>query len=107
MRRCYDDICFFFHDPFGGDVIGVLWRPDALRQRPIEDAVATPGGGGVIVPGLRFEEKTIGALTGDVIEDLDKKKIYVEFNIQAFVEDVKAIGDGIVQDVQVNVENWN
>ena len=46
-------------------------------------------------------------MTGDVIEDLDKKKIYVEFNIQAFVEDVKAIGDGIVQDVQVNVENWN
>ena len=49
----------------------------------------------------------MGTLTGDIIEDLGKKKIHVEFNVQAFVEDVKIMGEGIVEDVRVKTENWS
>ena len=101
MRRSYEETCYFFHDPFGGDVIGVLWRPEVLRQKPLEEL--SDG----IPPGQRFEERTVGTLTGDIIEDLGKKKIHVEFNVQAFVEDVKIMGEGIVEDVKVKTENWN
>ena len=65
-----------------------------------DDAVIVP-------PGMRFVEKTVGALTGDLIEDLGKKKTHAEFNVQAFVEDVKIMGDGLVANVEVKTENWS
>ena len=106
LRRCYDGVCFFFHDPFGGDVIGVLWRPEMLRQRPL-DQMSAADDVVVVRPGMRFVEKTVGALTGDLIEDLGKKKTHAEFNVQAFVEDVKIMGDGLVANVEVKTENWS
>ena len=61
----------------------------------------------VVPPGMRFVEKTVGALTGDVIEDLGKKKTHAEFNVQAFVDDVKIMGEGLVAKVEVKTENWS
>ena len=58
-------------------------------------------------PAMRIEEKTVGALTGDVIEDLGKRKAYIDFHVQAFVDDVKILGDGLVERVEMKTENWS
>ena len=106
LRRCYEEICYFFHNPHGGDVVGVLWRPEVLLQKPLEES-SSGVSSGIPPPAMRFEERTVGTLTGDVIEDLGKRKTHVEFNVQAFVEDVKILGDGIVEQVHVRTENWS
>lgn len=31
LRRQYSDIALFFHDSLGGDVIGVVWKPEVSR----------------------------------------------------------------------------
>ena len=75
-----------------------------MAQRPLEEALAERSG---LLPGMRIEEKTVGTLTGDVIEDLGKRKTHIEFHVQAFVEDVKILGDGLVEKVEMKTENWS
>ena len=29
-------MALFFHDPYGGDVIGILWKPNMLRAAPFK-----------------------------------------------------------------------
>lgn len=34
LREAYRQFALFFHDPCGGDRIAVLWRPEALEEKP-------------------------------------------------------------------------
>uniref|UniRef100_A0A8C4WRC8 Nucleolar protein 6 n=1 Tax=Eptatretus burgeri TaxID=7764 RepID=A0A8C4WRC8_EPTBU len=36
LRAAFDDFALFFHDPHGGDVIGVLWKPQAFLSFPFK-----------------------------------------------------------------------
>jgi hypothetical protein len=46
-------------------------------------------------------------MTGDVIDDMGRASTVVEFNVEALVDDVNIMGDGLVERVELKTENWN
>jgi len=36
LRDAFEDIALFFSDLYGGSVIGVLWKPQALQEKPFK-----------------------------------------------------------------------
>ncbi|EDO40309.1 predicted protein [Nematostella vectensis] len=86
LREAFSDIALFFHDPHGGDMIAVLWRPNALSpalfkvlhaeyKAPVKESLTSS------------KKRTAHAPT-------------VEPNIPAILEDFKIIGEGLVKSVQ-------
>ncbi|XP_061379629.1 nucleolar protein 6 [Danaus plexippus] len=79
LRSAYDEFAVFFNDPYGGDVIAVLWRPSVEDGRHLEVLNANalrPAAGGTETP--------------------------YRVNLDAIVEDFKILGRGLVKEVVVN-----
>lgn len=36
MQKNYGDFILFFHDSYGGNVIGGLWKPASLQERDVK-----------------------------------------------------------------------
>nr|XP_032514670.1 nucleolar protein 6-like [Danaus plexippus plexippus] len=79
LRSAYDEFAVFFNDPYGGDVIAVLWRPSVEDGRHLEVLNAN----------------ALRPAAGD-------GKTPYRVNLDAIVEDFKILGRGLVKEVVVN-----
>ncbi|XP_064627089.1 nucleolar protein 6-like [Lineus longissimus] len=84
LRAAFDAIALFFHDEFGGDVVGVLWKPGALDVKPFK------------IKNLNYHTPVAGK---------DGKEDQIVANIEAILEDFKIIGEGLVKSVQRRTGN--
>lgn len=75
FQRGYDQVALFFHDTYGGSVIGVLLKPSALETREFK------------------------------ISNLSCRKLSEEgklvLDVAAMVEDFSILGKGLVKSVDV------
>uniref|UniRef100_A0A182UAY7 Nucleolar protein 6 n=1 Tax=Anopheles melas TaxID=34690 RepID=A0A182UAY7_9DIPT len=74
LREAYGQFAIFFYDPCGGDRIAVLWRPQALEEKPFTTTN---------VNGRKFTKD--GTL---------------QLNIDALVRDFEIMGEGLVSSVE-------
>uniref|UniRef100_A0A8C5LK55 Nucleolar protein 6 n=1 Tax=Leptobrachium leishanense TaxID=445787 RepID=A0A8C5LK55_9ANUR len=84
LKEAYEDFALFFYDSYGGEVIGVLWKPSSFEKQPFK---ATN------VQGRLMDMKSDRSLTVP--------------NVEAMLEDFQFLGEGLVQKVETNTERWN
>uniref|UniRef100_A0A7N5JW19 Nucleolar protein 6 n=1 Tax=Ailuropoda melanoleuca TaxID=9646 RepID=A0A7N5JW19_AILME len=83
LREAFGDLALFFYDQHGGEVIGVLWKPSSFQPQPFKASntkgrmVMSQGGELVMVP-----------------------------NVEAILEDLAVLGEGLVQAVEARSEKW-
>ncbi|XP_027472655.1 nucleolar protein 6 isoform X2 [Zalophus californianus] len=83
LREAFGDLALFFYDQHGGEVIGVLWKPSSFQPQPFKASntkgrmVMSQGGELVMVP-----------------------------NVEAILEDLAVLGEGLVQAVEARSERW-
>ncbi|XP_072453080.1 nucleolar protein 6 isoform X2 [Notamacropus eugenii] len=83
LRKTFGDLALFFYDLHGGEVIGVLWRPDSFQPQPFK---ATSVQGRMVV-----------SQSGDLM---------TVPNVEAILEDFAILGKGLVQTVEARSEKW-
>ncbi|XP_049938031.1 nucleolar protein 6 [Schistocerca serialis cubense] len=76
LRQNYGEYALFFHDTYGGDVIGVLWKPTAKEQK----------------------EFKVSNVRGHKLVNSESSQIIP--NIEAFSDDFLALGSGLVKSVK-------
>uniref|UniRef100_A0A1Q3EZ99 Nucleolar protein 6 n=1 Tax=Culex tarsalis TaxID=7177 RepID=A0A1Q3EZ99_CULTA len=76
LREGYRKFALFFYDHCGGDRIAVLWRPDALEEKPF----------------------TISNVNGRILS----KKDVLELNKEALIRDFEIVGKGLVECIERN-----
>lgn len=84
LRESYDHMALFFHDEFGGDTVGVVWRPSALLPSPVKHSLVN--GRKRVTSSKTKEEKLV-------------------LNLQAAIQDFRILGKGLVVDVKVQTNN--
>ncbi|KAF5279668.1 hypothetical protein FQA39_LY18252 [Lamprigera yunnana] len=73
LRQYYDDFALFFHNSYGGNIIGVLWKPKMLEKKPFKISH---------IDGRKLNHK-------DLI-----------LNVEAIVNDFSIIGEDLVEKVE-------
>lgn len=76
LREGYGKFALFFYDHCGGDKIAVLWRPDALEEKPF----------------------TISNVNGRILS----KKDVLQLNKEALIRDFEIVGKGLVESIERN-----
>ncbi|XP_050522298.1 nucleolar protein 6 [Daktulosphaira vitifoliae] len=76
LRISYSEFALFFHDTFGGDTIGIVFKPDTFILTDFK----------------------INNVNGRKLNKTNEKK-QLEFNLEAFIEDIYALGGSIVKEV--------
>ncbi|KAK3588803.1 hypothetical protein CHS0354_012016 [Potamilus streckersoni] len=79
LRASYDEFALFFHDTFGGNVIGVIWKPN------------------VFVP-QQFKVSHVNAHKPQASAGQEMELVS---NIEAIVEDFRILGGGLVASIEV------
>ncbi|XP_052891301.1 nucleolar protein 6 [Anopheles moucheti] len=74
LRDAYRQFAIFFYDPCGGDCIAVLWRPQALEEKPF----------------------TISNVNGRMFT----KEGTLQLNVDALVRDFELLGQGLVRHIE-------
>ncbi|VVC45437.1 Hypothetical protein CINCED_3A008556 [Cinara cedri] len=78
LRDCYSKYALFFHDTYGGNVIGIVFKPDVFNAT---DFKVTNVNGQKLVKSLNSRKQ-------------------VEFNLDAFIEDIHVHGGFIVKEIE-------
>ncbi|XP_068242070.1 nucleolar protein 6 isoform X1 [Palaemon carinicauda] len=78
LREAFSHLALFFHDEFGGNVIGLVWKPSALPE----------------------QELKIGSLEGHRIFGV--KTVKQAPNMEAILSDIEIMGEGLVESVTIN-----
>lgn len=85
LRSSFSDFALFFYDYFGGNKIGVLWKPNVFEVR-------------------QFKVSKINAMMPTFTMDSSGcHKMNV--NVEALIEDFVIIGDGIVKYVENRINH--
>ncbi|RWS28285.1 nucleolar protein 6-like protein [Leptotrombidium deliense] len=85
LRKGYEEIALFFYDKFGGDIIGVVFKPVAFETRS-DDAFCNF---------CKLAE----------VSSNDGLSRY-EVNFEAIVEDFSILGENIVDRVEIKNKQW-
>ncbi|XP_072520710.1 nucleolar protein 6 [Salminus brasiliensis] len=83
LQDAFGDVALFFHDPYGGTVIAVLWKPKAFQPQP-------------------FKTSLMSARKVEVAKDV----VTTVPNVEAIVEDFHIMGEGLVKNVELRTEKW-
>jgi U3 small nucleolar RNA-associated protein 22 len=76
----------FFYDSYGGDTIGLVWKPSGFEPKPFtvaESIAAMPS-------------------TKTGAEKKKKGKLHIVPNVEQIVNEIREMGQGIVEDIVVN-----
>lgn len=79
LRGSYDEFALFFHDSYGGNVIGVLLKPTALKSQ-------------------EFKVSHVNCRK----PKMEGKSAQLTLNIDALVEDFSIVGKDLVKSIDVN-----
>lgn len=81
LKNCYGDKALFFHDKYGGDAIGVLFKPSVKQAQ-------------------KFKVTAVSALHPVALETSAEPQMML--NIPAILEDFRSIGEGLVSNIKTN-----
>jgi len=77
LQEAYGDIAAFFHDPHGGHVIGVLWKPSAKTRTAFR----------------------VSNIACRALETSSDGKVELMCNMPAIMEDMKSMGAGLLKEI--------
>ncbi|XP_028916779.1 nucleolar protein 6 [Ornithorhynchus anatinus] len=84
LREAFGDLALFFHDRYGGEVIGVLWKPGSFQAQPFK----------------------AGSMQGRMVVAQSGELVTVP-NVEAVLEDFAVLGEGLVRSMEVRSERWS
>ncbi|XP_071965006.1 nucleolar protein 6-like [Antedon mediterranea] len=85
LNESFGELALFFHDVYGGDVIGVVWKPFAFK--PVKFKV------------LKVNTKQ------QCVQD-GSNAVMMKPNVEAIIEDFNTLGKGLVDRIEVHTERW-
>ncbi|XP_051895991.1 nucleolar protein 6 [Pristis pectinata] len=83
LRSAFGEFALFFYDTYGGNLIAVLWNPQAFAPQPFKTShvnarmLETKGNGLQMIP-----------------------------NVEAILEDFEILGAGLVKSIEARTEKW-
>ncbi|RUS78247.1 hypothetical protein EGW08_013986 [Elysia chlorotica] len=77
LQTTFGDLAMFFYDPFGGNVIGLVWKPQAFEDKDFKPV------------NFRFRRPVIN----------DTEKPNLEIIKDSILDDIRVMGGGIVQSI--------
>ncbi|KAH0627778.1 hypothetical protein JD844_008114 [Phrynosoma platyrhinos] len=84
LQEAFSEFALFFYDKYGGEVIGVLWKPSAFDPQPFKAS----------------------NMRGRMMSSLNKDPLTVP-NVEAILEDFGILGEGLVKSVEARTEKWS
>lgn len=86
LKRHLSDYALFFYDRFGGTKIYLIWKPHTFDPKPMY----------------------LSNVTGCKLTETASKsgKPNIVFNVEAVLEDLYILGDGLVTSIDANVSKW-
>lgn len=86
LRAAYGEYALFFHDRYGGNLIGVIWKPQAFNKTAF----------------------SVNRIAGKMptSQNTDKHtEVQIVGNVEAILEDFQVLGGGLVS--RVEIKKWN
>ncbi|PVD20236.1 hypothetical protein C0Q70_20732 [Pomacea canaliculata] len=83
LKSAYGEMGLIFHDQFGGDVIGILWKPGVMEEKEFK------------VPNMTARKPAIS----------ESSDIALTLNLEAIADDIRVLGGDLVSRVDVKVKN--
>ncbi|CAM9481846.1 unnamed protein product [Lampetra planeri] len=93
LQDAFGELALFFHDPYGGDIIGVVWRPDVFAPQPFATshvAARRPHGQNGVAGGKRKAAPAAALVP----------------NVPAVLGDMAVLGQGLLLEVEPRTERW-
>ncbi|XP_076350241.1 nucleolar protein 6 Mat89Ba isoform X2 [Tachypleus tridentatus] len=85
LNESFEEFALFFYDHFGGEFIGVLWKPFAFEPKPFK----------------------ISHIGGRMIKGSTKDgEASIVPNVEAILEDFSILGTGLVRCIETKTEKW-
>ncbi|XP_067320780.1 nucleolar protein 6 isoform X2 [Anolis sagrei] len=84
LREAFSEFALFFYDKYGGEVIGVLWKPSAFEPQPFK----------------------VSNMRGRMMSSISTDPMTVP-NVEAILEDFEVLGEGLVKSVEARTEKWS
>ncbi|XP_052280548.1 nucleolar protein 6-like isoform X9 [Dreissena polymorpha] len=84
LKDSFSDVCLFFHDQHGGDVIGLIWKPNVFTPKEFK------------VSHVNHTKLDLGTSSQTT------EQLMVTLNVDAVIEDIKVLGKGIVRSIELN-----
>ncbi|KAH8031449.1 hypothetical protein HPB51_017221 [Rhipicephalus microplus] len=80
LENTYGELALFFYDRYGGDIVAVLWKPNAFVPQPLK----------------------VSHIGGYML----KGKDMMVPNVEAVLEDFSILGKGLVESVEARSTKW-
>jgi len=87
LRNLYSNYALFFYDKYGGYRIYVIWKPNTFDSRP-----------------FIYRQISDCKLTDTLAED---GRPNVTLNVEALIEDIEMIGQGLIKKIEIFDEKWS
>lgn len=86
FKDAFSDIALFFHDVYGGDLIGILWKPQSFVPAPFK---------------VLHAQCKMPLINPQTAEKSKQGQTWVIPNISAILSDFQTIGEGLVKKIEV------
>lgn len=86
LKDAFSDIALFFHDVYGGDLIGILWKPQSFVPAPFK---------------VLHAQCKMPLINPQTAEKSKQGQTWVIPNISAILSDFQTIGEGLVKKIEV------
>jgi len=86
LKDAFSDIALFFHDFYGGDLIGIVWKPQSFVSAPFK---------------VLHAQCKMPVINPQTTEKSKQGQTLVIPNISAILSDFQTIGEGLVRKIQV------
>lgn len=86
LKSTFSHVALFFHDPYGSNVIGIVWKPNFFNYKSFK----------------------VSDCNMQMVINSDKSNKSVETapNIEAIIEDIKIMGKGILHDITLKTQSF-
>lgn len=84
LKSAFGEFALFFYDAHGGNLVGVLWKPQAFAPQP-------------------FKTSHVNARMLETREN----GLQIIPNVEAIIEDFEILGAGLVKSIEARTEKWN
>lgn len=78
LKKCFGDIALFFYDPFGGEIIGMVWKQQSLQTKDFK------------ISNFNYRKPSVD----------ENEKFNLDVLKESILDDIRIMGGGIVESIQ-------
>ncbi|CAK9293098.1 unnamed protein product [Gordionus sp. m RMFG-2023] len=105
MKNTFGHLALFFNDKFGGDIIGVVWKPN------VYDKLTSINKNDISASTLFYQTPLNNSKMKIIKTDIEASNEETGFDlvsdINSIIEDMRIMGKGLIHTIECRTEIWN